>query len=660
MGEFVARVAANMDRWVCPNDRQLALRAKLGTGWSVHTNKQAQFKKSDNLSCEEQEQIMNVIQKADMLEQVEQERIGHLVEKLENMRKNAIGNGTTQCILCGDEFGLLGASPTYCDDCKKAVCTKCGIDTYNCNHQPLWLCKICSEKRELWKRSGAWFFKGIPKYIYPSKRGAGYGKAGRMKAGDAVKSNRGGSGRTYNTWSKARNKPSYGESSDQESDESEDDVSIGKKKNKNSESVDSDSISITSSRSNNNPLYTGHGLADSKSSITSSNLYGQLSATESSRGDEVHDETDSEKSSSMGGFSREGSLRSNYETSGVRYHTGEEGDIDAAFTRYTSQHGPHGQTRHHHHQPTQPPPQQPVEEYEADLPSSPDSEGTSLGTLEFSLLYDAFDNALNCTIVRARGLKAMDSNGLSDPYVKLHLLPRASKSKLRTKTIHKTLNPEWNETLTYYGVTEEDHIRKTLRLSVLDEDTFGYDFIGETRVPLKRLKPDQTKNFNVYLEKQLPMEKDDELMAHERGKIAVSLCYNSRKGGLVVGIIRCADLAAMDSNGYSDPYVKVYLRPDRDRKTKNKTATKKKTLNPEFNEEFFYDVKLTDLAKKTLEVTVWDKDIGKANDYIGGLQLGINAKGDRLKHWFECLKTPDKKSERWHSLSAEVMAVSPT
>ena len=53
------------------------------------------------------------------------------------------------------------------------------------------------------------------------------------------------------------------------------------------------------------------------------------------------------------------------------------------------------------------------------------------------------------------------------------------------------------------------------------------------------------------------MERDDDLMAHERGKILVSLRYNNSKGGLVVGIVRCADLAAMDSNGYSDPYVKV-------------------------------------------------------------------------------------------------------
>ena len=48
-----------------------------------------------------------------------------LVEKLDNMKKNAIGNGTTQCILCGDEFGLLGASPTYCDDCKKVTNPPC-------------------------------------------------------------------------------------------------------------------------------------------------------------------------------------------------------------------------------------------------------------------------------------------------------------------------------------------------------------------------------------------------------------------------------------------------------------------------------------------------------------------------------------------------------
>uniref|UniRef100_A0A4W4FCJ0 C2 domain-containing protein n=2 Tax=Electrophorus TaxID=8004 RepID=A0A4W4FCJ0_ELEEL len=58
----------------------------------------------------------------------------------------------------------------------------------------------------------------------------------------------------------------------------------------------------------------------------------------------------------------------------------------------------------------------------------------------------------------------MDSNGLADPYVKLHLLPGASKSsKLRTKTLYSTLNPVWNETLVYHGITKDDMQRKTLR-----------------------------------------------------------------------------------------------------------------------------------------------------------------------------------------------------
>lgn len=47
------------------------------------------------------------------------------------------------------------------------------------------------------------------------------------------------------------------------------------------------------------------------------------------------------------------------------------------------------------------------------------------------------------------------------------------------------------------------------------------------------------------------------LFSPQRGRILVSLCYNTEKSCLLVGIIRCAHLAAMDSNGYSDPFVKM-------------------------------------------------------------------------------------------------------
>ncbi|MGH0143892.1 UNVERIFIED_CONTAM: hypothetical protein FKN15_001162, partial [Acipenser sinensis] len=366
----------------------------------------------------------------------------------------------------------------------------------------------------------------------------------------------------------------------------------------------------------------------------------------------------------------------------------------------------------------------------------PEQKQATLGALEFSLLYEQESSSLYCTIIKAKGLKPMDSNGLADPYVKLHLLPGASKSnKLRTKTLRNTRNPTWNETLVYHGITDEDMQKKTLRISVCDEDKFGHnEFIGETRMPLKKLKLNQKKNFNICLERVIPMkrggtagssrgmalyeeeadhsgeveergrvlvslmystqlgrlivgivrcvhlaamdangysdpfmkrggtagssrgmalyeeEADHSGEVEERGRVLVSLMYSTQLGRLIVGIVRCVHLAAMDANGYSDPFVKIWLKPDMGKKAKNKTQIKKKTLNPEFNEEFFYDIKHSDLAKKSLDISVWDYDIGKSNDYIGGCQLGITAKGEYLKHWYECLKNKDKKIERWHTL----------
>uniref|UniRef100_A0A3Q1JA07 C2 domain-containing protein n=1 Tax=Anabas testudineus TaxID=64144 RepID=A0A3Q1JA07_ANATE len=304
--------------------------------------------------------------------------------------------------------------------------------------------------------------------------------------------------------------------------------------------------------------------------------------------------------------------------------------------------------------------------------------GTSLGTLEFDLLYEKATSSLHCTVLRAKGLKPMDFNGLADPYVKLHLLPGACKAnKLKTKTVRNTLNPVWNETLTYCGITEEDMYRKTLRVSVCDEDKLTHnEFIGESRVALRRVKPDQTKHFNICLEHPPPLpsptamstalrgiscylrewETEQQRSLEERGRLLLCLQYlpPRARGGLCVGVKRCAHLAAMDVNGYSDPYVKTYLKPDIHKKSKHKTAVIKKTLNPEFNEEFFYEISFSELATKTLEVTVWDYDLGKSNDFIGGVSLGCHSQGETLQHWIDCLKNKGKKVERWHTLTNEL------
>ncbi|ROT83925.1 rab effector Noc2, partial [Penaeus vannamei] len=62
------------DRWVCPNDRHLALRAKLKMGWS--TSQPVPVTRQDSLSEAETKIILEVIQRAEKLDLVEQERIG--------------------------------------------------------------------------------------------------------------------------------------------------------------------------------------------------------------------------------------------------------------------------------------------------------------------------------------------------------------------------------------------------------------------------------------------------------------------------------------------------------------------------------------------------------------------------------------------------------
>uniref|UniRef100_A0A8C1ZDP0 Rabphilin 3A-like (without C2 domains) n=1 Tax=Cyprinus carpio TaxID=7962 RepID=A0A8C1ZDP0_CYPCA len=71
-----------------------------------------------------------------------------LVERLENMRRSAVGNGLSQCLLCGEVFGLLSSPSVLCLDCCMKVCTKCGIETAGSQKRAQWLCKICSERRE--------------------------------------------------------------------------------------------------------------------------------------------------------------------------------------------------------------------------------------------------------------------------------------------------------------------------------------------------------------------------------------------------------------------------------------------------------------------------------------------------------------------------------
>ena len=79
------------------------------------------------------------------------------------------------------------------------------------------------------------------------------------------------------------------------------------------------------------------------------------------------------------------------------------------------------------------------------------------------------------------------------------------------------------------------------------------------------------------------------LPASDRCCRLFQLEYDFNSNNLTVTVIQCEELPALDMGGTSDPYVKVYLLPDK--KKKFETKVHRKTLNPVFNETFTFKVR---------------------------------------------------------------------
>uniref|UniRef100_A0A2K5ZA71 protein kinase C n=1 Tax=Mandrillus leucophaeus TaxID=9568 RepID=A0A2K5ZA71_MANLE len=95
-----------------------------------------------------------------------------------------------------------------------------------------------------------------------------------------------------------------------------------------------------------------------------------------------------------------------------------------------------------------------------------------------SLLYGLVHQGMKCSFGEARNLIPMDPNGLSDPYVKLKLIPDPRNlTKQKTRTVKATLNPVWNETFVFN--LKPGDVERRLSVEVWDWDrTSRNDFMG--------------------------------------------------------------------------------------------------------------------------------------------------------------------------------------
>ncbi|XP_026131487.1 synaptotagmin-6 isoform X5 [Carassius auratus] len=135
-----------------------------------------------------------------------------------------------------------------------------------------------------------------------------------------------------------------------------------------------------------------------------------------------------------------------------------------------------------------------------------------------------------------------------------------------------------------------------------------------TAASLGRIQPELYKQSTMETE-----ESSKNSPAKTCGKINFSLKYDYEGELLLVTILKALDLPAKDLCGSSDPYVKIYLLPDRKRKFQ--TRVHRKTLNPTFDETFQFPVPYEELGSRKLHLSVFDFDRFSRHDMIGEVIL---------------------------------------
>ncbi|NWV42954.1 MCTP1 protein, partial [Grantiella picta] len=245
---------------------------------------------------------------------------------------------------------------------------------------------------------------------------------------------------------------------------------------------------------------------------------------------------------------------------------------------------------------------------------------------------------VSITLIEGRELKAMDANGLSDPYVKFRL----GHQKYKSKIVPKTLNPQWREQFDFHLYDEQGGI---IDITVWDKDAGKRDdFIGRCQVDLSTLSKEQTHKL------ELPLEEGEGFLVllvtltasaavtisdlsvnsledqKEREEILkryspMMMFHNiSDVGFLQVKVIRAealmaADVTGKDSFSKSDPFCVVELNNDR-----LLTHTVYRNLNPEWNKIFTFNIK--DIHS-VLEVTVYDEDRDRSADFLGKVAIPL-------------------------------------
>ncbi|XP_050353338.1 regulating synaptic membrane exocytosis protein 2 isoform X10 [Nymphalis io] len=109
------------------------------------------------------------------------------------------------------------------------------------------------------------------------------------------------------------------------------------------------------------------------------------------------------------------------------------------------------------------------------------------------------------------------------------------------------------------------------------------------------------------------------------GRIQLKVNFDIPALQLLVTVLSATGLSSRADGSPRCPYAKVFLLPDKSEKSKRRTKTLANTLEPRWNQTFVYcGIRITDIKKRTLEVTVWDLNRYGPNDFLGEVLLDLD------------------------------------
>uniref|UniRef100_A0A8B9HMT3 Regulating synaptic membrane exocytosis 2 n=1 Tax=Astyanax mexicanus TaxID=7994 RepID=A0A8B9HMT3_ASTMX len=161
------------------------------------------------------------------------------------------------------------------------------------------------------------------------------------------------------------------------------------------------------------------------------------------------------------------------------------------------------------------------------------------------------------------------------------------------------------------------------------------------------MSPGMLRDAPQYLSGQLSSQSLSRRIEPFNPRVQVKLWYDKVGHQLIVTILGAKDLPSREDGRPRNPYVKIYFLPDRSDKSKRRTKTVKKSLEPKWNQTFMYSpVHRREFRERMLEITLWDQARVREeeSEFLGEILIELEtALMDDEPHWYK-LQTHDVSS----------------